>query len=73
MLRSFKGDFGDSLQIVYYSFLEYPTAPESTRLDTQLVFLKQDPLNRNFLVIEVGQFRYSDSLGRIIENICRGS
>lgn len=71
LIKSYKGDFGSSREIEYFNFLEYPTAPESDRLDTLLVFLSEDADSSRLMAIEVGQFRYSDSLGRIVAALLR--
>jgi hypothetical protein len=69
VVKPYRGDFGESPQIQFSNFLEYPTAPVNTRMDSQLVFLNRDSTDASFHVIEVGQFPYSDSLGKIMSVI----
>jgi hypothetical protein len=69
LLRGLKGDFIGAIDLVYYNFLEYSPDRRDTDLDTVLVFLNSDPETGRFMAIEVGQFDYSDSLGRVIRLI----
>ena len=71
LLLNYKGDFGGATRILFYNFLESPTPPEGARLDTMLVFLDYDDTKGRFMLIEVGQFRSSDSLRAIMAAISK--
>jgi len=63
LLKVYKGNFSKLRKVTYYNFLEY--SPElETKLDTVLVFMRTE--KDKLRVIEVGEFKFSHELGKIL-------